>query len=103
MEAFSASKEDVVLRRKVAVELPGWPDALGDLSNRNVVVTLVDEQLARRVENRSADGLLSRSWRSLMPMSLAAFLNVNSVRSSTLLDVENVFRFHSANALESKT
>ena len=91
MEAFLGErKEDVVLRRKVAVErCRAVFDALGNLSNRNVLVTLVDEQLARRVENRSADGLPVPFLAFLDAHSFGCLPEVNSVRSYNIVRRKN--------------
>src|SRR5512138_93824 len=55
---FRKRIEDVVLAGEVAVEGGrAVLDLLGDLSNGDVAIALVDEEFAGRVEDGSADGL----------------------------------------------
>ena len=59
-EAFLGERvEDVVLAGKVAVNRGGAVlDAFGDLSDRDILIALGDEQFARGVENRAPDGFV---------------------------------------------
>ena len=53
---FSERDEDLVLRRKVAVDRRGTVfDALGDLAHGDVLVALADEEVAGGVENGAPD------------------------------------------------
>jgi hypothetical protein len=55
---FRELEEDVVFTWKVAVNRGGAVfDAFGDLPDRNVLESFGDEELARRVEDRSPDRL----------------------------------------------
>ena len=54
---FGEREEDVVLAREVPVDGGrAVLDSLGNLANRDVLVSLVDEQLARRVEDGAPNG-----------------------------------------------
>ena len=54
---FGEREEDVVLRWEVAVDRGrAVLDPVGDLPDGDVLVALGDEQVARRIENGSADG-----------------------------------------------
>ncbi len=54
---FGEREKNVVLGREVAVDGGrAVLDPLGDLADRDVLIALGDEQLARRIENGAADG-----------------------------------------------